>query len=87
MHQIIDEILFYQDELMHVAIYDWMVSKNMTGDLIKISKPSLENYLKRSSVRTPDNIPVMDLLWKYYESNNNHAAAAKILNNLASRTG
>ncbi|XP_030758957.1 nuclear pore complex protein Nup154 [Sitophilus oryzae] len=87
LHQIIDEILFYDDELMHIALYEWMVSKQMTNDLIKIGKPSLENYLKRTSIQTPDNIAVMDLLWKFYESNNNHAAAAKILNNLASRTG
>lgn len=87
LHQVIDDILFYNDELMHVALYEWMVSKQMTSDLLKINQPSLENYLKRSSIQTPENIVIMDLLWKYYESNNNHAAAAKILNNLASRTG
>ncbi|KAF7285413.1 nuclear pore complex protein Nup154 [Rhynchophorus ferrugineus] len=87
LHQIIDDILYYDDELMHVALYGWMVNKQMTNDLIKITKSSLENYLKRSSIRTPDNLAVMDLLWKFYESNNNHSAAAKILNNLASRTG
>ncbi|KAL1505828.1 hypothetical protein ABEB36_005300 [Hypothenemus hampei] len=87
MHQAIDDILYYDDELMHVALYEWMASREMTSDLIKINKPSLEHYLKRCSIQTPENIPVMDLLWKFYECNNNHAAAAKILNNLASRTG
>lgn len=72
---------------MHIALYEWMVSKNMTSYLIKISNPSLETYLRRTSVQNADNIAVMDLLWKFYENNNKHAAAAKILNDLASRSG
>ncbi|KAJ8961865.1 hypothetical protein NQ318_021483 [Aromia moschata] len=87
MQEVINEILDCPDEILHIALYEWMVSKNMTGDLIKIGKSSLETYLKRTAVQHPDNIPVMDLLWKFYESNNNHTAAAKILNSLASRRG
>ncbi|XP_048522615.1 nuclear pore complex protein Nup154 [Dendroctonus ponderosae] len=87
IQQVIDEILAYDDELMHVALYDWMATKQMTSDLIKINKPSLEHYLKRCSLQNPENISIMDLMWKFYESNNNHAAAAKILNSLASQTG
>ncbi|VEN48383.1 unnamed protein product [Callosobruchus maculatus] len=85
--QVISDVLECPDEIMHIALYEWMVSKNMTNDLIKISNASLEMYLKRHSAQNPNSIATMDLLWKYYESNNNHAAAAKILNNLASRTG
>lgn len=62
-----------------------MLSKQMKGDLIKINDPSLETYLVTASQQKADNIEVMDLLWKYYESNNNHASAAKILNNLAAK--
>lgn len=87
LQHVISEILDTPDEIMHVALYEWMVSKNMASDLIKISKPSLETYLKKTSVQNADNIIGMDLLWKFYESNNNHLAAAKILNGLASRTG
>lgn len=87
MEQVILEILDVNDEIMHIALYEWMVSKEMMSDLIKINKPSLETYLKRTSASNPDNIAVMDLMWKFYENNNNHAAAAKILNSLASRTG
>ncbi|CAH0559339.1 unnamed protein product [Brassicogethes aeneus] len=85
--QVISQVLDYPDEIMHIALYEWMVSKNMTSDLIKISQPSLEVFLKRSSNKDNGNIAVMDLLWKYYESNNNHASAAKILNGLASQSG
>lgn len=72
---------------MHVAVYEWMMNKNMTGEMIKITKPTLETFLMRSAQQNPDSIPVLDVMWKYYESNGNHAAAAKVLNNLASMPG
>lgn len=87
IQQVVKAILEYPDELMHVALYEWMVVKEMANELIKITHPSLETYLKRTSSHNPENTIVLDLLWKYYESNNNHAAAAKILNCLASKTG
>nr|XP_023029758.1 nuclear pore complex protein Nup155 [Leptinotarsa decemlineata] len=87
LKQVIEEILETPDEIMQVALYEWLVSKNMSGDLIKIHNSSLEVYLKKTSAQNPNNISVMDLLWKYYESNNNHAAAAKVLNNIACKTG
>lgn len=64
-----------------------MMAKKMVGDLIAISSPTLETFLLKTSERSPENITILDLLWKYYESNNNHASAAKVLNNLASTTG
>ncbi|XP_060525435.1 nuclear pore complex protein Nup155 isoform X2 [Cylas formicarius] len=87
IREIVNDILDSDDEIMHIALYEWMISKQMTNDIIRINKSSLEQYLKKSSAQTSDNLPVMDLLWKFYESNNNHAAAAKILNNLATKSG
>ncbi|XP_056648274.1 nuclear pore complex protein Nup154 [Diorhabda sublineata] len=87
INQVINDILDTPDEIMHISLYDWLVAKNMMGDLLKIHNSSLETYLKRTAAKNPNNIDSMDLLWKYYENKNNHAAAAKILNNLASRTG
>lgn len=84
LHQVLNNVLQYTDELLHVAVYDWMLSKQMKGELISIKKPTLETYLVNSIKLKPDNSDVMELLWKYYESNNNHASAAKILNTLAS---
>lgn len=72
---------------MHVAVYEWMIQKNMTGDIIKIKNTSLETFLIKASHESADAVTILDLLWKYYESNNNHASAAKVLNNLASQTG
>nr|XP_022900276.1 nuclear pore complex protein Nup155 [Onthophagus taurus]XP_022900277.1 nuclear pore complex protein Nup155 [Onthophagus taurus] len=87
LHKIIDEILQYSDELLHVAIYEWMISKNMTDDIINVKNTSLETYLQKVAQESPNNINVYDLLWKYYENNNNHTSAAKILNSLASKPG
>ena len=85
--QLINEILELPDEILHVALYDWMMKKQMSSELIKINNSSLETYLLHTSQQNPDNTAVVDLLWKYYENNNNHAAAAKILDSLASKTG
>ncbi|KAL3272939.1 hypothetical protein HHI36_014397 [Cryptolaemus montrouzieri] len=84
--RIIQEILDTDDDIMQIVLYGWMISKHMTNDLIKISNQSLEMFLTYNSQKDCD-IEVMDLLWKYYESNNNHSAAAKILSKLASLEG
>lgn len=75
------------DELLHVAVYDWMLNKQMFGELLNVKERSLENYLIRATQQTPHKVQVYDLLWKYYERNNNHSAAAKILNTLAAQPG
>lgn len=80
-------ILESNDELLHIAVYEWMLNKELYGELISITNPSLENYLTRTVERNPNQIQISDLLWKYYEKNLNHAAAAKILHKLAVRKG
>lgn len=75
------------DELLHIAIYEWMLSKELYGELISVTNPSLENYLTRTAERSPNQTQISDLLWKYYEKNLNHAAAAKILHRLAVKKG
>lgn len=84
VNRLVQSALQSQDELMHVAVFDWMVSKQLTGDLIAVHQPSLEMYLLRTSERSPE---VCDLLWKYYEKNLKHASAAKTLHMLATRRG
>lgn len=84
MNKLIQMALQSPDELMHVAVFDWMVSKNLTSELIAVQQPSLEMYLVQTCEQTPG---LCDLLWKYYEKNMNHAAAAKVLHKLATRPG
>lgn len=79
MNEIIEEALHSSCEILHTAVYAWMIEKGLDGDLIAVATPSLETYLIR--VNAPE------LLWQYYERNRNHAAAAKILYTLATKAG
>ncbi|XP_014205239.1 nuclear pore complex protein Nup155 [Copidosoma floridanum] len=79
MNKMIQEALNSSCEILHIATYSWMIDKGLDGQLIAAATPSLENYLIR--VNAPE------LLWQYYEKNKNHAAAAKILYTLATKTG
>ncbi|KAF5299489.1 hypothetical protein FQR65_LT01071 [Abscondita terminalis] len=85
MRQFILDCLQYPDDLLHVAIYEWMMSKKMDGELIRLTQPSLEKYLVKTSQQSQDNVAALELLWKYYESNNNHASAANILLKLSDK--
>lgn len=72
------------DPLLHVTIYEWLLSYNFLSELLNISEPSLGEFLVRSVLKSPQNIKLADLLWKFYERSGQHAAATKILNKLAS---
>ncbi|XP_055641373.1 nuclear pore complex protein Nup154 isoform X2 [Toxorhynchites rutilus septentrionalis] len=72
-----------QDQLLHIAVYEWLLSHNLLGELLEISEPSLGSFLGRAVNRTPENLVLADLLWKYHERNGQHAAASKILDKLA----
>lgn len=56
-----------------------MIDRGLHGELVAFAVPSLETYLNR--VNAPE------LLWQFYERNKNHAAAAKILDSLATKVG
>lgn len=72
------------DPLLHVTIYEWLLSYNFLSELLNISEPTLGEFLVRSVRKSPQNIKLADLLWKFYERNGQHAAATKILVELAS---
>ncbi|KAK2179646.1 hypothetical protein NP493_478g02009 [Ridgeia piscesae] len=73
------------DELFHVALYDWLINKSLSEKLLEIQSPYLEDYLKRAASLHPDNRAMLDLLWRYYEKSKNYSAAARILAKLAER--
>ncbi|XP_050089224.1 nuclear pore complex protein Nup154 [Anopheles aquasalis] len=83
VRSIIAQALQSTDQLLHIAIYEWLLSRNLHSELLDITEPSLGVFLGRSMARTPDNLLVADLLWKYHERNGQHAAAAQILDKLA----
>ncbi|XP_075151882.1 nuclear pore complex protein Nup154 isoform X2 [Haematobia irritans] len=72
------------DPLLHVCVYEWLMSHDMLSELLSLSEQTLGEFLRRNVVRNPNNINLIDILWKYYEKNGYHAQAARILDNLAS---
>ncbi|KAF0305655.1 Nuclear pore complex protein Nup155 [Amphibalanus amphitrite] len=75
-----------RDELLHVAVYNWMVVEGMSERLLQVRSPYIEPFLTRSSGAAPG-VQMLDLLWKHYERSGNHLAAAKVLAKLAERHG
>jgi len=73
-------------ETLHSCIYTWMIERGLHGELVALAAPSLETYLSR--INAPELLPrTAELLWQFYERNKDHAAAAKILDSLASKIG
>nr|XP_047122862.1 nuclear pore complex protein Nup155-like [Hydra vulgaris] len=76
------------DELFHVALYTWLIKTNQTDRLLEIKSPFIEQYLiSTAAEQHPNNKDTLDLLWKFYEKNNNFLAASKVLLKLAEREG
>lgn len=72
------------DQLLHNAVYDWLLAHNLFSELLKISEPSLGEFLTHSFARNPDNLQLADILWQFHERNGQHSAATHILDQLAS---
>lgn len=85
--QIFEMALKTDDQLFHVALYDWLIENNQTDTLLFIKSHYLEDYLKRCTTLRPDNSYVLNLLWKFYEKNQNFSAAARVLAKLADKHG
>ncbi|XP_018403107.1 PREDICTED: nuclear pore complex protein Nup155 [Cyphomyrmex costatus] len=77
LHDIIDDALHAPCETLHSSIYTWMIDRGLHGELVAFAAPSLETYLNR--------VNALELLWQFYERNKNHAAAARILDSLATK--
>lgn len=73
-----------KDYLLHNAVYEWLLSHQMLGELLGIGEPSLGQFLNSSVNKCPEDQQLADLLWRYHERNGQHLAAAKILDRLAS---
>lgn len=83
LHHVLNVALQTEDQLLHVSVYEWMLYNSLYVDILKINNISLGDFLGRSVNKAPINLELADLLWKYYERNGQHQAAAKILDKLA----
>nr|KAG5703924.1 hypothetical protein BaRGS_008183 [Batillaria attramentaria] len=75
------------DMLFHSALYDWLFATNRSDKLLEIGTPFVERYLQRRANQPGDKAAALDMLWKFYEKNNNFTAAARILAQLSERHG
>ncbi|PIK56013.1 putative nuclear pore complex protein, partial [Apostichopus japonicus] len=73
------------DELFHVALYDWLIDTGLKERLLEISSPFVEPYLQRATQYEPDDLQMMDLLWMFYDKSRNFPSASRILSKLAER--
>ncbi|XP_063620313.1 nuclear pore complex protein Nup154 [Cydia splendana] len=86
------DCLSRDDELLHVAVYEWLVSKNLGSELLSLGTAppdSLRTYLN-AAARTaspPAALHLLDLLWKVLEKSGDHLGAATVLEGLATRPG
>jgi len=93
----IHAVLTSDDEMFHIALYNWLLEKKQFDRLLEIKHPFLDSFLQRAadalvSGKWPgagvsaNDTRVLDLLWRHHEMNQNHAAAAQILSKLAEST-
>jgi len=78
-------VIASSDQLMHVALYQWLVNQSETDKLLSVRSPFIEDFLKSATAQQPETTTMFDLLWKFYEKSGQYVAAAKILNKLADR--
>lgn len=86
MEEVLSYSLIYGDELWHVVLYQWLIDNALTDRLLEIKSPHLESFLKRSSAQQPPNeLKILNLLWRYYEKTKNYSAAARVLSKLSEK--
>ncbi|XP_068608928.1 nuclear pore complex protein Nup155 [Brachionichthys hirsutus] len=72
-----------QDELFHIALYNWLIQVDLTDKLLEVNSPHLEDHLMHMIKQEQSKVHNMDLLWRYYEKNRNFGKAAHVLARLA----
>ncbi|CAF99212.1 unnamed protein product, partial [Tetraodon nigroviridis] len=72
-----------QDELFHIAMYNWLIQADLTDKLLEVNSPYLEEHLMHMIKQDQNKVHNMDLLWRYYEKNRSFGKAAHVLARLA----
>lgn len=86
MEELLSFSLSYGDELWHVVLYQWLIDNALTDRLLEVKSPYLETFLKRSSAQQhPNELKILNLLWRYYEKTKNYSAAARVLSKLSEK--
>ncbi|KAM4634779.1 nuclear pore complex protein Nup155 [Polymixia lowei] len=72
-----------QDELFHIALYNWLIQADLTDKLLEVNSPYLEDHLMHMNKQDQSKVRNMDLLWRYYEKSRSFGKAAHVLARLA----
>lgn len=72
-----------QDELFHIALYNWLIQADLADKLLEVNSLHLEEHLMHMIKQDQSKVHNMDLLWRYYEKNRNFGKAAHVLARLA----
>jgi nuclear pore complex protein Nup155 len=83
LQSIINFALNTEDQLLHVAVYEWMLANHLYDEILMIKNSTLGEHLGQFIDRNNNQVEFTDLLWKYYEKNGMHHKAAKILHKIA----
>lgn len=74
--------LALQDEALQYKLYDWLIERGMTDQLLEVRTDFIEPYL----LQEPATLERYDLLWQYYARHYQNANAARVLATLADST-
>uniref|UniRef100_A0A667YWM0 Nuclear pore complex protein Nup155 n=1 Tax=Myripristis murdjan TaxID=586833 RepID=A0A667YWM0_9TELE len=72
-----------QDELFHIALYNWLIQADLADKLLEVNSPYLEEHLMHMIKHDQSKVRNMDLLWRYYEKSRSFGKAAQVLARLA----
>ena len=68
-----------EDEIFHSRLYDWLIEKKLSDELLDIRPPYLEAHLRRE----PATVLKYQLLWQFYVKDGQPLRAAEVLGALA----
>lgn len=85
LQRVIKMVLNSDDELANVAVFRWLLDHNMEDFLLKERYRFFESFLHHEIEDMQSSDRYLELLWKYYEKNENYISAAKLLLRLAEK--
>ncbi|KAE8258410.1 hypothetical protein A4X13_0g1693 [Tilletia indica] len=70
------------DKLFHWKLYDWLLERGLTEQLVQVQSPFIEDYL----LQEPNSVEKLHLLWQLYRRDERYPSAALVLRGLAKVT-
>lgn len=84
LKQLIGISLRYEDKLWHFRLYQWLLERNQRSEILEISSPYVQDFLKCAQATVPDSD---ELLWQFLEKQGQFERAAEELIRQAEKPG